>query len=66
MGTVGGMGLFALGAGASAIQGPIIEGTGHSCCSERESRAESTVLGPVNEAGEAAKLPSWTLGKIYN
>ena len=66
MGTVGRMGLLALGAGASAVQGPITEGTGHSCCSERESRAGSTVLGPVNEAGEAVKLPSRTLGKIYN
>jgi len=66
MGTVGGMGLLALGAGASAIQGPIMKGIGCSCCSERESRAESTVLGPVNKAGEAAKLPSRTLGKIYN
>jgi len=25
-----------------------------------------TVLGPVNKAGEAAKLPGRTLGKIYN
>jgi len=60
------MGLLALSAGMSAVQGPITKGTGCGCCSERESRAGSTVLGPINEAREAAKLPGRTLGKIYN
>jgi len=66
MGTVGRIGLLALSAGTSAIQGPIMKGTGRSCCSERESRVGSTVLRPVNKAGETAKLPGQTLGKIYN
>ena len=66
MGTVGGMGILAFSAGASTIHCPIRKGLGHGCCSERKSGTGSTVLGPINEAGETAKLPGQTLGKIYN
>ena len=66
MGTVGGIGLFAFGAGTSTIHCSITKGLGHGCCSKRKSGAGSTVLGPVNEVGETAKLPGRTLGKIYN
>ena len=66
VGTMGGMSLFVFGAGTSTVHCPITKGPGHSCCSERKSGAESTMLGPVNEAGETAKLPGQTLGKIYN
>ena len=66
MGTVGGIGLLTLSAGASTVQGPITKGMGRGCCYKRESRAESTMFGPINEAGEIAKLSGQTLGKIYD
>jgi len=66
MGTVGGMGILAFSAGASTVHCPITKGPGRGCYSERKSGVGSTVLGPVNEAGETAKLSGRTLGKIYN
>jgi len=66
VGTMGGMGLFAFSAGTSTVHCPITKSPGRGCCSERKSGAGNTVLGPVNEAGETAKLPGQTLGKIYN
>jgi len=51
MGTVGGMGLLTFSAGASTVQGPVTKSMG---------------FGPINEAGETAKLSSRTLGKIYD
>jgi len=66
VGTMGGMSLFTFSAGTSTVYCPITKGPGRGCCSERKSGAGSTMLGPVNEAGETEKLPGWTLGKIYN
>ena len=66
VGTMGGMSLLAFSAGTSTVHCSITKGPGRGCYSERKSGAGSTVLGPVNEAGETAKLLSQTLGKIYN
>jgi len=66
MGTVGRISLFAFGTGTSTVHCSITKGLGRGCCSERKSGVGSIVLGPVNKAGEAAKLPGRTLGKIYN
>jgi len=38
VGTIDGMGLFTLSAGASAVQHPIMKGMGHSGCSKRKPR----------------------------
>ena len=66
MGTVGGMGLLVFSAGVSTVQGPITKGTGYGCCRKRKLRVESTMFGPINEAGETAKLSGWTLENIYD
>jgi len=61
---MGRMCFLAPGAGAGTIQCPVMKGPGYDCCSERQLRAGSTMLGPVNKTGEAVELSSWTLGKI--
>jgi len=65
MGTVGRVGIFALSAGVSAIQCPIMKGTGCGGCSKRKSRTGSIMLEPVDKAEETVKLSGRTLGKIY-
>jgi len=63
---MGGMSLLTHSAGASAIQCPIAKGLGHGGCSKRKTRVGSAMLRFIDKAGETTKLPSWTLGKIYD
>ena len=61
-----GISLLILSVEASAIQCPVAKGLDHGSCSKRKTRVGSAMLRPIDKAGETMKLPSWTLGKIYD